>query len=1095
MGDAGEDMHHADDFNLQPLEDDCKLLGTILDDALTLEVGQEGFNRLNKIRAMAHAASMLERSGDSEGALQIQGRMREELRAMPIEEALPLVRAFGHYLNLSGIAELQHRLRRNRVEGRKSSKSCDEAFGKLLTQGVTPEQLYDAVTTQAVEVVLTAHPTQINRRTLQYKHQRIAAMLNLNDRPDLTKEERDTMIDDLVREVTSLWQTDELRRQKPTPLDEAQGGLHIVEQSLWNAVPSYMRRMSSALKKHTGRDLPLSATPFRFGSWMGGDRDGNPNVTAQVTHHVVCLARWMAADMYLREVDALRFELSMSSCSPEVWRMAKRIIRTHQQQMRRDAASPSETNVLVSREGGGNTRLGTKENLTPLVMRGSGATNPSRERQPPSLRSAGYVRPNVGYANQVDGMPDVPNLLPGQEGDGGSDCDLELDMPDGGSQEDLRRLREGSMNGDVPAQKDETEDVPPLVTPSKTLDNSAAGLTDPMLLRRSLKTQRAAADTATFRRVHDHPGFHPYRVILGDVRQKLMNTRKRMEDLLAHVEPSADDQWYEDQEDLLKPLRAVYWSLYECGSGIVADGRVLDFIRRVSCFGMSLMKLDIRQESTRHTEAMEAITTYLGYGSYEQWDEEQRINWLVSELQGRRPLIPPDMPMTDDVREVLDTCRTVARLGAGCLGAYVISMAKRASDVLAVELLQREANFQVAAERGMTPDLNRTLRVVPLFETLDDLDNAGGVMRRLLNLPWYRDHMTTAHGNAQEVMLGYSDSGKDAGRLSANWALYRCQEQLVAITREANIKLTLFHGRGGTVGRGGGPTYLAIQSQPPGSVGSSFRITEQGEMVQAKFGNSGVAQYQLEIYTTAVLQASIRPPNPPKHQRWRDLMDKLAVDSCEAYRSVVYKNPKFISYFKHATPEAELGNLNIGSRPARRRADTAGINELRAIPWQFAWTQTRLVLPAWLGIGEAVLKAIAQGHKSDLRAMYEEWPFFAATIDLIEMILAKSDARIAALYEDVLVEDADERKLGAELRKRLGDTIRAVLEVSGHKQLLEHNPTLRKLVGMRTPYIDPINILQVEVLRRLRQDPNNQRLRDALLVSINGIAAGMRNTG
>ncbi|KAF5842615.1 phosphoenolpyruvate carboxylase [Dunaliella salina] len=465
-------------------------------------------------------------------------------------------------------------------------------------------------------------------------------------------------------------------------------------------------------------------------------------------------------------------------------------------------------------------------------------------------------------------MPDVPNLLPGQEGDGGSDCDLELDAPEaGGSNEDLRRIR-GSVdlpNGDVP-HKDEVDDVPPLVTPCKTLDNSAAGLTDPMLLRRSLKTQRAAADTATFRRVHDHPGFHPYRVILGDVRQKLMNTRKRMEDLLAHVEPSADEQWYEDQDDLLKPLRAVYWSLYECGSGIVADGRVLDFIRRVSCFGMSLMKLDIRQESTRHSEAMEAITTYLGYGSYEEWDEEQRIEWLVSELQGRRPLIPPDMPMTDDVREVLDTCRTVARLGAGCLGAYVISMAKRASDVLAVELLQREANFQVAAERGMTPDLNRTLRVVPLFETLDDLDNAGSVMRRLLNLPWYRNHMATAHGNAQEVMLGYSDSGKDAGRLSANWALYRCQEQLVAITREANIKLTLFHGRGGTVGRGGGPTYLAIQSQPPGSVEGSFRITEQGEMVQAKFGNSGVAQYQLEIYTTAVLQASIRPPNPPKHQ-------------------------------------------------------------------------------------------------------------------------------------------------------------------------------------------------------------------------------------
>ncbi|GFH28311.1 uncharacterized protein HaLaN_26785 [Haematococcus lacustris] len=319
------------------------------------------------------------------------------------------------------------------------------------------------------------------------------------------------------------------------------------------------------------------------------------------------------------------------------------------------------------------------------------------------------------------------------------------------------------------------------------------------------------------------------------------------------------------------------------------------------------------------------VTTYLGYGSYLEWDEDKRIEWLINELQGRRPLIPPGMPMSAEVREVLDTARVVAQLGPGSLGAYVISMTKAASDVLAVELLQREAIVQVSPEERWESNPGRcTLRVVPLFETLEDLDAGGPIMRRLLALPWYRQHVRHAHGNHQEVMLGYSDSGKDAGRLAANWALYRCQ------------------------------------SQPPGSVEGSFRITEQGEMVQAKFGISAVAQYQLEIYTTAVLLASVKPPSPPKHQCWRDVMTRLGEVSCEAYRAVVYKDPAFITYFKHATPEAELGNLNIGSRPARRRADNAGINTLRAIPWQFAWTQTRLILPSWLGIGDALFKAIEE---------------------------------------------------------------------------------------------------------------------------------------
>lgn len=338
--------------------------------------------------------------------------------------------------------------------------------------------------------------------------------------------------------------------------------------------------------------------------------------------------------------------------------------------------------------------------------------------------------------------------------------------------------------------------------------------------------------------------------------------------------------------------------------------------------------------------------------------------------------------------------------------------------------------MQVAGRRGESPDHGHSLRVVPLFETLADLDNGGSVMSRLLNNSWYAAHMASVHGNAQEVMLGYSDSGKDAGRLAANWALYRAQEELVAVCKKHAVRLTLFHGRGGTVGRGGGPTYLAIQSQAPGSVEGRFRVTEQGEMVQAKFGIPLVAQSQLEIYTTSVLLASLKPPKPARSAAWRELMDDLGRSSCAAYRSVVVQDPRFITYFSKATPQEELGELNIGSRPAKRRADPS-ISSLRAIPWIFAWTQNRLVLPSWLGVGEALAGAVADGKLATLQSMYQEWSFFQSTIDLIEMILAKADMQIAQLYDDVLVAEPGEKALGAELRQRFRSTVNVILQVTG----------------------------------------------------------------
>ena len=341
-------------------------------------------------------------------------------------------------------------------------------------------------------------------------------------------------------------------------------------------------------------------------------------------------------------------------------------------------------------------------------------------------------------------------------------------------------------------------------------------------------------------------------------------------------------------------------------------------------------------------------------------------------------------------------------------------------------------------------------------------------------------------------MIGYSDSAKDGGRLAANWELYQAQEDVVAACAESGIEVTLFHGRGGSVGRGGGPTYLAIQSQPPGSVGGRLRVTEQGEMIQAKFGLPGLALRTLEIYTSATLEATLTPPGPALAD-WRTRMETLADTSRAVYRQVVYEEPGFIPYFRAATPEQEFEELTIGSRPARRRTG-GGVESLRAIPWVFAWTQTRLLLPSWLGVGEALGAAIARGELEALRGMYRDWPFFRSTLDLIEMVLAKADARIAAHYERQLV-PPELSGLGADLRGRLDDTTRHVLAVTGRERLLAENPVLRRSIDVRNPYVDPINLVQVELLRRLRRAGVDERLRHAFLITVNGIAAGMRNTG
>ena len=873
-----------------PLRNDVRYLGALLGETLREQVGDDLYEAVESVRHLSKGA----RQGDENS----RDTLTSLLESMDTDRAADVARAFSHFLTLANIAEQHHRVRRRRDYERNPSAapqrgSCDEAFERILQGGVSPDALHKAVCNQRIELVLTAHPTEVTRRTLLKKYNRVQALLTLRDRPDLTPTETDSAESQLRSEITAIWATDEVRRRRPTPLEEARAGLVVFEQSLWNAMPAQLRRVDEVLKRTTGKGLPLAASPVRFGSWMGGDRDGNPNVTPDVTRRAVLLARWMAAYLYERELEELRAELSMAASSPEL-----------------------QAEVGDNRE--------------------------------PYRVVLGRLRDQM--RNQLQALDRATNT--------------------------------------------DTTEVPPLMT----------------------------------------------------------------------------------TDELREPLMLCWRSLHACGLGRVADGRLLDLLRRIACFGMSLVRLDVRQESSQHTQALDAITRAVGAGSYAEWSEEQRVAWLVSELKSRRPLIPDIAEMDNVTKNIIATCRQLAQLPAEDMGAYVISMAHYPSDILAVQLLQRECGLK-------TP-----MRVVPLFETEDDLIRAPQTMRRLLALGDYRESI----GGRQEIMIGYSDSAKDAGRLAAAWALYKAQEELTMVTREAGVAMTLFHGRGGSVGRGGGPTVIAILSQPPGSIDGTMRVTEQGEMIQAKFGIDGIAQRTLDLYMTSVLEATLTPA-PPATGEQRAFMDGLARVSATAYRKLVFLTPSFLDYFRAATPEQELADLNIGSRPARRRSG-GGVETLRAIPWVFAWTQTRLLLPAWLGVAPALQTAIDEFGLTTVRDMYRDWPFFRSTMDLVEMVLAKSDPEIAATYDRLLV-PAALRPMGDELRSELQRARELMLDVTGRAMLLEDNPVLRRSIDVRNPYVDPINMVQAALLRRSREGRGGDGAADALKVTINGIAAGLRNTG
>ena len=864
------------------LRQNVKLLGRILGETLTVHEGVEVYEKVEEIRALSKAQAD---NPDTDASALI-----DYLSQLSNDEILPIARSFNQFLNLANIAD-HHYFSSVEAEN-------DDHLARLFEQLLKthePDAILKCISDLKISFVLTAHPTEVTRRTLIRKYERVANTLTNCQRGDLLSYEQKQSEGRLHRLIEEIWNTTEIRKLRPSAIDEAKWGFAVIENSFWYAVPNTTRHIDSLCQKYFNAGLGLDNTIFEFFSWMGGDRDGNPNVTHDITEQAILLARWKAADLYAVDIETLADELSMNS---------------HQ-------------------------------------------------------------------------------------------------------------IKLTALSGNV--------------------------------------------DT-------------PYRSVLNTLKRRLLATRDWIEQKLKNEQVLPPNNIINTTEQLLEPLQIIHQSLIDDGYDFVANGPLIDTIRRVKAFGINLVPLDIRQDSARHVQVLDELTKYLELGSYEQWDEEKRQQFLFEQLASKRPLIPQRWPKSAETEEVLATCRVIAKQPKTALSHYIISMAKQASDVLAVALLLKENHV----------DWN--MPIMPLFESLDDLNNASQVMNDLWRSNWYQQYT----GGKQTVMIGYSDSGKDAGKLAATWAQYEAQEELMSLAHHYQIDLTFFHGRGGTIGRGGGPLRKAMDSQPPGSVSGHIRITEQGEMIRYKFGMPRVAFNSLCDYVSTTLRSTISPTAQPKEE-WRELIKTMAQHSLAGYRDVVQSDPNFVSYFRSLTPEQELAKLALGSRPAKRRA-SGGVESLRAIPWMFAWMQVRLNLPSWLGSTQALEYAI-ENEPDVFEDMLKNWPFFNSFIDLLEMVVGKADIAICSHYEKLLT-DPSLDYLGEQLRADLNILTDLLNSMKRQDKLLDDSPALQLSIQARKPYIDPLNYLQAELLKRQREvDSVDPVLEKALKVTMTGIAAGMRNTG
>ena len=881
------------------LREDIRLLGTFLGRVIKDQEGEDFFNIVEKLRLLSKNTLL------DKNKKKVFSKISKEIKRLNPQKTFKITRSFSHILNLMNLAESLDASRKlNEYENpyfkNKNQNLFIEDIIKNLFKNkkISNNKIYEQAKNLNIGIVLTAHPTEVKRRTLIQKY---ANLIKLTEERHLFKKYPSKIIEidrKIYTEITIIWKTDELKRSKPSPLDEAKWGLAVIEDSLWDTIPKVYKRLNDIFRKNLKKDLPRGFNPIQFGSWMGGDRDGNPNVTSEVTKKVILFSRWQAAKLYEKEFTKLIQDLSMKECSTQI--------------------------------------------------------------------------------------------------------------------------------------------------------------------------QKVTGKT-----------FEPYRVYLRPIRDKIRLTHQSIENHLTKNVPLINNRLLQDKNEILQPLRIVRDSLNLNRGQLIANSDLLDLIRRVRCFGINLAKVDIRQESSRHEKLVNFSINKKFNINYLNLNENKKLNLLNKLIKQKKYFIDRLIIRDKENKEVWNTFKQISKEPDQCLGAYIISMTSKASDILSVYLLQKQAQTK------------NLLRVVPLFETLEDLKNAKDIMESLFKLSWYRKLIN----NKQEVMIGYSDSSKDAGKLSASWHQYKLQEELRNLAKKYKIDLVFFHGRGGSAGRGGGPIQATLKSQPANTVNGKIRITDQGEVIQQKYGYKPLAEYNLCSYIGAVMDASLNPP-PKSKKKWRDLIQKMSEISTSAYRKNLNQSEDFIRYFKTVTPHKSLGKLAIGSRPTKRK-NVDNIQSLRAIPWVFAWTQIRLMLPAWLGTTEALRYGSIKKFSKTLTDMEKNWPYFVSTMDILDMVISKVDPEISIIYENNLADEALKR-IGKKLRFQFKALVKLHNKITP-KEVFKERKEFRKALFIRNNYTEMLNILQANIMNKLNNKKykklDKKLLDDALMTSIAGISAAMKNTG
>ena len=915
-------MHNDTDDT--PLREDLRLLGRILGDTLRLLEGEDTFNQVEQVR---RAAIDFHRRRDDAA----RAALDSLLAGLEPTTSTVVVRAFTLFALLYNIAEDLHTNRRHRAEGLPEqvpgTLAC--ALLRVQAQGAGPAALRGFFDHARVAPVLTAHPTEVQRKSILDREHEITRLLALRDRMRLTPAEAAEIDTGLRRAMITLWQTRILRSFKLTVQDEIENGLSYFRSVFLNELPRLLNEVEDTLRRTLGDPGYAIGPVLRVGSWIGGDRDGNPHVTAKILRHTLLRHSLTILTHYLDEVHELGGELSISG-----------------------------TLVKAS----------------------------------PELQA------------------------------------LAVNSPD----------RSASRAGE------------------------------------------------------------PYRRALTGLYARLAATLKGLEHVVLPRHPVAEAPAYEQAEEFTRDLRVLERSLAGHGSGLVAAGRLRRLIRASETFGFHLASLDLRQHSGVYAQVVaELFERAEGWSGYPALDETGKQARLAEELSHNRPLLSPHLHYGVAAREELDILTDAAKIcrhfGEDALPNMIISKTEAASDILEVALLLKES--------GLLDPASARLRcnIIPLFETIDDLAACGSIMDALFSLPAYR-RLLASRNDTQEVMLGYSDSNKDGGYLTSHWSLYKAKRALAEVCRRHGVHLRLFHGRGGTVGRGGGPSYQAILAEPYGTVGGQIRITEQGEVIASKYADPDVARRNLETLVAATLEATLLPPcgdGDACDLHYLQVMEILSATAHRAYRGLVYETPGFADFFHDATPIREIAELNIGSRPSSRKP-SGHIEDLRAIPWVFSWGLSRTLLPGWFGFGSAYAAYInEQGAEglALLQAMYREWPLFRTLIANMEMVLAKTDLSIAARYAE-LVDDTELRdRVFGSIKNECALTVDGLLAITGQSRLLQDNPALAHSVRQRMPYVDPLNHLQVLLLRRFRAGDTEDAVKRAILLSINGIASGLRNSG